>query len=497
VTLWDHCFELPGQNLEANKVTTESVAAGTVTHKLKVGGNDALEVYEYPGRYAQRFDGVDPGGGDRAADVQKIFQDNARTAGLRMDQEATPALVVLGEGNVRHLAAGHKFTLADHFDANGAWVLTRVEHEANLEGVFTNTAPPEEAYRCRFRCLPLALPFRPPLVTPRPRIPGPQTAVVVGPSNEEIFTDKYGRVKVQFNWDRDGKKDASSSCWVRVGTLWAGKQWGSIWIPRVGHELIVAFEDGDPDRPIVVGGVYNAENMPPYALPDNRTQSGIKSRSSLKGGEENFNQLRFEDKKDSEEIYFHAEKDFNRVVENNDTLKVGFEKKDKGDQSVEVFNNQSLKVGAGKNQADEGSQTIDVFNSQTLTVGSGKAQAKEGSQTISVYKDRTATIETGNETLTVKKGNRSVEISLGNDTLTIKTGNQTTKLNAGASSTEAMQSIELKVGQNSIKIDQSGITLQGMMIKLQGQVQVQVKAPITQLSADGMLQLQGSVTKIN
>jgi type VI secretion system secreted protein VgrG len=321
-------------------------------------------------------------------------------------------------------------------------------------------------------------------------------------------------VKVQFNWDRDGKKDAASSCWVRVGTLWAGKQWGSIWIPRIGQEVIVAFEDGDPDRPIVVGAVYNADNMPPYTLPDHRTVSGIKSRSTTQGGEDNFNELRFEDKKDSEEIYFHAEKDFNRVVENNDTLKVGFEKHDKGNQTIEIFNDQSLKVGAGKTKADKGSQIVDVFNSQTLTVGSGKGDAKEGSQTISVYKDRTTTIETGNEALTVKQGKRTVtvsqgddthkidqgkrdvEIAMGDDVLTIKTGNQTIKLNTGASTTEAMEGITLKVGQNSIKIDQTGITLKGMKIQLQGQMQVQVQGMMTQVSADAMLQLKGGVTMI-
>src|SRR5262245_36455325 len=175
---------------------------------------------------------------------------------------------------------------------------------------------------------------------------------------------------------------------------------GGVWIPRVGHEVLLIFAMGDPDRPIVLGSVYNAENMPPYTLPDNRTQSGIKSRSTPQGAADNYNELRFEDKKGSEEVYFHAEKDFNRVVENNDTLKVGFDKKDKGDQTVEVF------------------------NSQKVTIGAGKGDASEGSQTVSVYKDRTTTIETGDETLTVKKGNRAVTVETGNDTLTVKQGNR-------------------------------------------------------------------------
>jgi type VI secretion system secreted protein VgrG len=488
VTLWDHCFELPGQNLEATKPSLASVAAGTVTHKLKVGVNDGLEVYDFPGEYAGRFDGVSPGGGDRASDVQKIFQDNARTVGIRMEQLAAPALSVEGVSNVRHLCAGHAFTLDRHFNANGAYVLTEVTHQASLEGTYTPSdrgGDGEFIYRNRFHCIPKALPYRPQLVTPRAKVEGLQSATVVGPSGEEIFTDKYGRVKVQFAWDRDGKKDTDSSCWVRVGTVWAGKQWGAIHIPRIGQEVLVAFEEGSPDRPVIVGSVYNAEQMPPYALPDNRTQSGIKSRSSLKGGTDNFNELRFEDKKDSEEIYFHAEKDFNRVVENNDTLKVGFEKKDKGDQTIEVFNNQKITVGAGKGNADDGSQTLDVYKDRTTTLETGneKLTVKKGNRDVEV--------DTGNDTHKIKKGNRTVEIDMGNDTLKIKMGNQETKLDLGKSSTEAMQSIELKVGMNSIKIDQTGITLDGMMIKVMGQVQVMVRSPMTQVMGEGLLLLKG------
>ena len=199
---------------------------------------------------------------------------------------------------------------------------------------YTAGSDTSQIYENTFECIPSALPFKPARTTPRPTVEGTQTAVVVGNAGDEIFTDKYGRVKVQFPWDRKGQKDANSSCWVRVATLWAGKQWGIIHIPRVGQEVMVAFEEGDPDRPIIVGSVYNAANMPPYTLPDNKTQSGYLSRSTLQGTDANFNQLRFEDKKGSEEIYFHAEKDFNRVVENNDTLKIGFDKKDKGNQTI-------------------------------------------------------------------------------------------------------------------------------------------------------------------
>ncbi len=535
-TLWDQCFELPGQNLEAVKPTLDSVQAGTVSHKLKVAGNDGFELYDFPGGYAQRFDGIAPGGGDRASDIQNIFQDNARTAGIRMQQETAPAISISGQSTCPQFTAGCKFTLDRHFNANGSYVLTQVSHLATMGDTYTGGSDTSPFYENSFQCIPAALPFRPARTTPRPTVEGPHTAVVVGNAGDEIFTDKYGRIKVQFPWDRQGQKDANSSCWARVATLWPGKQWGIIHIPRVGQEVIVAFEEGDPDRPIVVGSVYNAENMPPYTLPDNKTQSGYLSRSTLQGTDQNFNQLRFEDKKDSEEIYFHAEKEFYRVVENNDTLKVGFDKKDKGDQTIQIFNNQNNTVGgggsdcadgsqtlsvwnsqnnsigAGGSKCADGSQSITVFNNQTLTVGD--SQASGGSQTITIYKDRTETVKTGNETVTIEQGNRSVTVNqgndthevsqgnrqatidMGNDTLTIKMGNQTTKLNLGASSTEAMQSITLKVGQNSITIDQMGITLSGMMVKVQGQIQTQVQGTIVQVSGDAMTQISGGITMI-
>jgi type VI secretion system secreted protein VgrG len=371
------------------------------------------------------------------------------------------------------MMAGYKFILDRLEKANGDYVLVSVRHSARLGGEYRSKlgGDDETAYSNTFSCVPAALTFRPPRVTPKPVVHGTQTAVVVGPAGEEIFCDKYGRVKVQFHWDRQGKNDANSSCWVRVGTCWAGNQWGAVHIPRIGQEVIIAFEEGDPDRPIVVGSVYNAERMPPYTLPENKTQSGLKSRSTTRGTPSNFNELRFEDKKGAEQVYFHAEKDFDRVVENNDTLKVGFMKKDQGDQTIEVFNNQTLKVGT--------------------------SQASEGSQTVTIYKDRTTAVETGNDSLDVKQGNRSVVIDMGNDSLSIKMGNQTTKIDLGSSTTEAMQSIELKVGQSSVKLDQTGVTIKGMMISIEGQMQTDVKGTITQINGDAMLKCQGGITMIN
>jgi type VI secretion system secreted protein VgrG len=354
-------------------------------------------------------------------------------------------------------------------------------------------------------------------------------------------------VKVQFHWDREGKKDANSSCWVRVATFWAGKQWGAIHIPRIGQEVVVAFEEGDPDQPIVVGSVYNAENMPPETLPDDKTISGIKSRSSTQGDETMYNQLMFEDKKGAEYIYFHAQKDFHRVVENDDFLTVGFDAMSKGDQTIDIHNsqmitigapsegtnptagdqdvyvwndrvivvgngetdatdgsdylmvwkNQELTVGSGEGQQSDGSQIVSIWKNHHLTVGAGEGASGDGSQFVSVYKDRHTTIKTGDDKMIIEKGSRETTISKGSDKLTISMGDQVTKVALGASKLEAMKSIELKVGGNSIKIDQTGITLKGIMIKIEGQGITEMKGAMTKVSGDAMLMCKGGLTMVN
>jgi type VI secretion system secreted protein VgrG len=261
-TLRDYSFEVPEQNFEAQATILDSVQVGTVTHRLVVGGNDALEIYDYPGGYAKRFDGIDPEGGERPGELDKILPDANRTVSIRMEEETVPSLQVVGAATARQLTAGFGFVLQRHFNGDGPYVLTSVQHSAQAANVDTSNL----GYTNQFTCIPAALPYRPARVTPRPTA-GPQTAVVVGPAGEEIFTDKYGRVKVQFHWDREGKKDENSSCWIRVGAVFAGKQFGVINIPRIGDEVVVAFEEGDPDRPIIVGSVYNADNLPPPPWP--------------------------------------------------------------------------------------------------------------------------------------------------------------------------------------------------------------------------------------
>jgi type VI secretion system secreted protein VgrG len=321
-TLWDQCFELPGNHLQAEKIIQSAAAVGKVTHKLNVADNVKLEIYDFPGAYAQRFDGINRGGGDNADGLMRIFEDNIRTAEIRMQQEALPSLVINGSGNCRQFVSGHKIALQRHFDADGDYVLTSVDHSAKLSGDFRSGQFTGFAYENHFTCIPLGLPFRPPSTIPRPTIQGTQTAVVTGPPGEEIFCDKYGRVKVQFYWDRQGKRNADSSCWVRVAQNAAGNGFGAVNLPRIGHEVIVAFQEGDPDQPIIVRSLFNAENMPPYKLPDQRTFSGEIHRSHH-GVAKNANEIRFQNQLGSELLLVHAETDSLQQAENNHHLRVG------------------------------------------------------------------------------------------------------------------------------------------------------------------------------
>ena len=322
-TLWDHCFEVPTNHLEATEKTLVSVPVGKVTHKLNLA-NDNLEIYDYPGRYAQRFDGIDPSGGDRPSDISHIFEDRTRTIRLRMEQEEVRGILIEGKSDCGQFTAGHKFTLERHFDADAGYLLTRVEHEAHDES-YRSDQPDASAfhYENRFAAIPEALRYRPQRVTQRPVIAGMQTATVVGPPGEEIFVDKYGRVKVQFHWDREGKMNADSSCWLRVAQVWAGKGWGGFFWPRVGHEVVVIFEEGDPDQPLIVGSVYNHDNMPPFQLPLRKKLGGIKSASVNRTSKENFNGIVFFDEKGHEHTSIHSERHMTLHAEFDTRAKVG------------------------------------------------------------------------------------------------------------------------------------------------------------------------------
>lgn len=489
VTLWDFTFQMPDKNCETNQQPASSIQAGTVTHQLSVN-QSSWELYDYPGLYAKRFDGIDKSGGEQASELNNIFTDNDRTSKIRMDQETAGSMTIIGESFHPAFEPGFTFTLDKHFSDNGEYILLAVEHDAHQS--FTMEDEPFH-YTNRFRALPQALTYRPPQTAPQPVVHGPQTAVVVGPSGEEIFTDKYSRVKVQFPWDRQGSKDANSSCWLRVATHWAGKQWGAIHIPRIGQEVIVGFLEGDPDQPIIIGSVYNADNMPPYTLPDNKTQSGIQTRSSLGGGSDDFNQILFEDKKDSEMLTIHAQKDQTHYVENDDTQTVGH------DRTTDIKHDETRHVEHDRTTTIDNDETKTVHGKETITI--------DGNQTLEITQgNQSNTIDMGNQTTELKQGNQSTTLDMGNQSTTLKMGNQSTELNLGNCSLkcdlgsitmEALQQIQLKVMDNTITISPEGIQINGMMITVQAQISLQESALMIQSSASAMMQIQGAITMIN
>ncbi len=424
----DYDFEKPKSNL-VSKFTNKN------QHAHAEG-----EHYDYPGQY------YDSSAGDSYA--------NIRLEELQADYE-----VISGRGNAFGLVTGMLFTLKNHYIAT-----ENVKHIviASSFYIVSNDYRASSAqasyYECSFTAIRSTQQFRPKRITPVPFVQGPQTATVVGKEGEEIWTDKYGRIKVQFHWEREGKKNETSSCWLRVSYPVAGKSWGWVSLPRIGQEVVVSFLEGNPDRPLITGSVYNGDNSHPYDLPANQTQSGIKSRSTKTGAADNFNEIRFEDKKDSEEVYVHAEKNFNCVIENNETRKIGLDKKDKGDQTIEIQNDRKI----------------------TLNQGNDTLNVKKGNRELNV--------DTGNNTLNVKQGNDNINVS---------TGDYVLKVDAGNATITAMQSIVLKVGSNSVKIDQTGITIKGMMVKVEADATLDAKSAMTTIKGDGMLTLKGGITMIN
>ena len=477
--LWDHCFELPHKHLEAEEPILASVSAGREAHPLAVEGSDEWELYDWPGEYAQRFDGINRSGGEQQDELQKIFHDNARTAGLRMDEEAALAVEIRGSSNVKHLAAGHTLTLKRHFSGDGAYVLASVTHRATFGADYRSGKDEELAYANEFTCFPSALPFRPRRRTPKPVVPGSQTAVVVGPKGEELFTDRYGRVKVQFHWDRDGKHDEDASCWVRVAQLAAGRRWGFSFWPRIGQEVIVDFLEGDPDRPIIVGTVYNADQMPPYLgqgpdgkhRNDNRV-SGIKTSTTTGGN--GFNELRFDDAKGAEQLFVHAERDLDVRVKN--------------DARESVLNDKHVTVGGKDDGERKGSYLEKVFQDKHVAV-LGTLQEKVGDAKLTVGGDEGGgnldVYVTGSEKRTVG-GHAEIRISRCRSTFVGEAemleangdlgilGHQRVAIRGDGAATYssrervliAAPDVAIGEGDNFIRITSSGVTIVGTMVMI-------------------------------
>lgn len=404
VTLWDHNFQLPRKKLEVTKPS-----------RFSVGGNDQFEIYDYPGSYAQRFDGIDKSGGEQASELQKIFTDNQKQASNLIDAIDAGYTTLVGNSDCPSLTPGYRFTVSEHPDSNtnGMYVVTEVEHRVLQAPSYVSDESPSEAYQNRFQAIPHGAgkpPFRPLRITPKPRVYGSQTAYVVGPPGEEIFTDKYGRVKVQFHWDRFGTNNAESSCWVRVAQGWAGNRWGMVFIPRIGMEVVVHFVEGDLDQPIITGCVYNPETMPPYVLPDEKTKSTIKTDSS-KGGS-GFNELRFEDKKGSEQIFIHAEKNQDIRVKNDCMEYIGNDRHlmVKNDQFEKIDKDIHLTVGGNVNQKI--GDTLSINAQSDVHEKAGMNFAIEGGSAVHIKAGMTAVIEAGTS-LTLKVGGNFININPG------------------------------------------------------------------------------------
>ncbi|MFO1159805.1 MAG: type VI secretion system tip protein TssI/VgrG [Reyranellaceae bacterium] len=362
----------------------------------------------------------------------------AKRAKLRQQAAEAAVSLIRATGTLASLYAGGKFELEEE-RSKTKYVVRHIEHLAENEDRRPDTGP--ISYVNSFTAFPVAVPWRQPMVSARPRMEGLHTAIVLAPSGEEIHTDDQGRIKVRFFWDWRQEATADNSDWVRVVQPWGGNQWGGQFIPRVDTEVAVAFMDADPDRPVVVGGLYNGNDKPIFPVAE-KTKTGFRSRSVLKGGTSNFNELSFDDKKGSEMVFVHAEKDMQTEIEND--------------------------------------QTLIVQNDRTVTI--------TGNETV--------TLEKGNQSTQLKMGNMSTVLDMGNMSTQLKMGNVTTKADLGSITMEAMQSITLKVGQSSITIDQTGITLKGMMVSVQGQIQTEVKGVMVNVKGDAMLMLKGGITMI-
>ena len=364
-----------------------------------------LEIYDYPGKY----DSADHG--RQLATYQLESWQVARKRGH-------------GKSDCLRLIPGFRFTLKDHprADLDQEYLITQVTCEGTQPQVLQEGASGEGSrYNNQFQCIPSSVPYRPEINTYKPMITGIQTAIVSGPQGEEIYTDEFGRVKVQFHWDRQGQYDENSSCWIRVSQAWAGTGWGAMFLPRIGQEVIVDFIEGDPDRPIITGRVYHGTNRPPYPLPDEKTKSTMKSNSS-KGGE-GFNEIRFEDKKGEEQIFIHAEKDQDIRVKNDVKEWIGH------DRHLIVNNDQYEQVDKDKHQQVKGDHNQKIDGTFSIDVGSDVQQ-----KTANNYAH-----EAGSE-IHLKAGSKFI--------------------------LEAGSEITIKAGGSFIKLDASGVTVVGSMVKL-------------------------------
>ncbi len=466
LTNWSHRYEFrPGKwtQTDYNFEEPSSSLLATAKSVVSLPGIEKYEIYDYPGEYEKKSDG-----------------ENETV--IRMQEDEVPHDVVEAASTCRTFTPGAKFRIGQHHssDEKGKqYVITAVQHTANEPLAYeTGGGAPSQKYSNSFQCIPAEVTFRPPRSTPKPVVSGIQTAVVVGPKGEEIHCDKYGRVKVQFYWDREGKRDEKSSVWIRVAQNIAGRKWGFAAIPRIGQEVVVDFLEGDPDRPLIVGSVYNAEQMPHYELPAEKARTYIKTNST-KGGD-GYNELMFDDRKDDERVFIHAQKNMDIRVRSDSKSRIygnrhqiiGWEKDGKrgGDQREMVYQD--------KHQNVKRHQIEHIEGNYQLLIGHGEAD-EGGNLDVVVEKKKTELVE-GDSDLIVK-GNRkeqvdgTVSLTIGGDEHTKASGN--IAIEAGATGEihiksglkiiiEAGQQISLVGPGGFVDIGPAGVTVQGVMVKI-------------------------------
>ncbi len=431
--LTSYDFEKPSSSLLVDQ-------AAPATHDLS-----DLEVFDFAGDYAQKADG------------QQLCDD-------RLDEQQSRCNTTVGRSNAQALGTGHLFKLRQHprDDQNGEYICSQLEMSVRENPQESGGGATD--WLCSFTAMRSDTVFRPERRTPRPTVQGPHTALVVGPSGEEIYTDKYGRVKVQFHWDRLGAKNEKSSCWVRVSSPWAGKSFGFVQIPRIGQEVVVDFLEGDPDQPIITGRVYNAEQMPPWELPANATQSGVLTRSSKGGAYGNANAIRFEDKKGSEQLWIHAEKNQDIEVENDETHWVGHDRKKtvdndetvhvKHDRTETVDNNETITIGVDRKENVGSNETVGIGKNRTetvgidekITIGANRTETVGTNETINIGANRSITVGSSETATVALQRTHTVGV---NETITVGAAQEITIGAAQIVSVGAVQQVSVGANQST------------------------------------------------
>ena len=438
-TVTDYNFTTPSTSLLANDPTVVNLSA-----------SQPLELFDYPGLHTTK---------DQGDAVAKT----------RMQEEEAGHMVVQAAGNCRAVMSGYSFVLKNHYrgDQNTNYIVTEVRHYGSAGQTYTSAGNQfAETYSNSLTCIPASVAYRPPRVTPKPFVQGPQPALVVGKAGEEIWVDKYGRVIVQFYWDRLGQQNENSSCWIRTSQPWAGGNWGAMWIPRIGQEVLVSFLEGDPDRPVITGRVYNANQMPPYTLPDYQTRSTFMSRSSKGGGAANYNELRFEDLKGQEQIFMNAEMDMDLRVEKDSREFIG------ANRHLIVTTNQVEQIQTDKHLHVQGKHFEKVDSDMSLNVGGNQMESVTGNKSLNVTGNQNESV-TGNVSLSVT-GNQSESVT-GNVSLSV-TGGKMDSITMGYMMSalsihlsaetgiviECPVGITLSSGANSIDLGPAGVFVTGM-----------------------------------